>query len=154
MDTGQWLAVIMAAFCIAEVLQVFLLRQAVMQIKQRMDTLVPADKRIGSVLAESAIDFIRIVSENKNGEAEVLVNFTKVLAVEAFDGVKQKIPLLAGPSQMDESMEKLARKNPWVGLALGMAQTFGPIIAEKVQQQQAIQPQGVKKPGTGGRAYG
>ena len=153
MDFQTTITVIFAAFAIAEVLQVWLLRSAVVKIKERMDDLAPADKRMGTILAETAIDFMRMLNENKNGEAQVVGGFILGASLAAFDEVKGKIPMIGGGAQRDESLEKLAKRNPWVGIALGAVNTFGPVLQAKMNEKGGGNVPG-KPSGRGNVGYG
>ena len=136
----DYLALILFAFVLMEALQVFLLSQAVKQIKSKVYELVPDGITPGQVVADAVICFMKDVQTDPE-KGQIVAGFLQKSAIVAFEGVKQKIPMLGGAANgTDEAMEKLAKKNPYVGLALGLAQTFGPVLAQKVQEGKANAP--------------
>jgi len=150
MDFQTLITIIFALFAIAEVAQVWLLRSAVMQIKERMDSLVPDGKRAGTVLAETAIDFMKMISENKEGEAQVVGGFVRGCAQAAFDEVKGSIPVLGAASNMDENLERIAKRNPWAGLILSGMQVAGPLLQAQMQQKGGVNVPTAKTKGVAG----
>lgn len=146
------ITVVFALFAIFEGLQVFMMLRAVKAIQQRMDAVLPEDTKAGDILAAGVISLMARI-QNNPGDAQVVGGFIRGAAIAAWDEVSKKIPMLGGPQQTNAALEKLANKNPWVGVAMGLAQTFGPVLAEKMQEG-AQQGQTQRKGGTGGRQYG
>ena len=140
----DYLALILFAFVLMEALQVFLLSQAVKQIKSKVYELVPDGITPGQVVADAVICFMKDVQTDPE-KGQIVAGFLQKSAIVAFEGVKQKIPMLGGVTGgTDEAMEKLAKKNPYIGLALGLAQAFGPMVVQKAQEAKTNAPSSSK----------
>jgi len=150
--TTDDLAWLMIALVIFEGLQVFIMNLTLRNIKAKLELVVPDGKPAAVILSDTVFEFMRAINENKHGEAQAVGGFIRGAALAAFEEVKGKIPMLGGGAQMDESLEKLAKKNPWVGIALGAAQTFGPIIQAKMNEKPGVN--NAPRPGKGGVGYG
>lgn len=151
MEIGDTLPVIFGLFAIFEGLQVYMMLRAVKAIRDRMDAVLPENTKAGDIMAQGVISLMARIQQNPE-DAKVVGGFIRGAAIAAWDEVSAKIPMLAGPQQTSAALDKLANKNPWVGIAVGLAQTFGPMVAEKVQQ--GAQPGQTRPKGTGGRQYG
>lgn len=154
MELNDTLPIIFGLFAIFEGLQVYFMLRAVRGIQKRMDAVLPEDTKAGDIMAQGVISLMARIQANNgdNEDAKVVGGFVRTAALTAWDEVSSRIPGLGPATQTNEALEKLAHKNPWVGVAMGLAQTFGPMIAEKVQQ--GAQPGQTPRKGTGGRQYG
>ena len=142
--------VALAFLAVFEFMQVYAIR------KWLVDLIKPGE-RPAQMIAEAAVDFMKLIQENKNGEAEVLFGFVATSARVAWANIKKDIPMLGGGGGIDtnEMLERVAKKSPVGGLILAGLQVAAPIIQAKMAEAQANQGQASpKKPGTGGRAYG
>jgi len=153
-DFQLTITIIFAAFAVAEVLQVFMLRAAVIQIRDKVDNLLPEGITPGQIIAGAFNDYLKAVGENKNHEAEILYGFIQQSATVAWDGVKAKIPMLGGGGDIvsGDLMEKIAKKNPLAALAIQLLSTAAPAIQQKITESQAAAA--AKPQARGGRNIG
>lgn len=135
---------------VTQSIEIYVLYHAVKSIRMRMDAVLPEDTKAGDILAQGVISLMRRIQENPE-DAKVVGGFVRGCAIAAWDEVSTKIPGIGPATQTNEALEKLAAKNPWVGMGLGLMQTFGPMVAQQIQ---GAKPGESKRGGTGGRQYG
>ena len=152
MDFATIITIIFALFAIAEVLQVWLLRSAVVSIKTRMDEVLPADSRPGAIIAEAAFDFIDQINTDPQ-KAAIVGTFISNAGEVAFAKVKSQIPLLGG-GDSSALIEKIGKRNPLAALAIEALQVAAPMIQQKLQEQQKGGGNVPPKQSKGGIGYG
>lgn len=137
--------VALAFLAIFEFMQVYAIRKWLVN-------LIPQGAKPGDIMADGALALMERINTDPKA-ATIVGGFVRGAALAAWDEVKGHIPGLGGPVETSEALEKLAKKNPWFGLGLGIVQTLGPMVAQQMQPSAPGTPQ-ARKPGSGGRVYG
>lgn len=134
MDWTWLVAAAVAVVAVAEMIQVIILNYSVSKINKKLALIIPEGKSADQILSDTVYTFMaELQSEPK--KAEIIGGFIRGSAEAAYDQVAKKIPMLRGAEVANAQMEKLASKNPWVGLGLGVAQALAPMAKEAMENR-------------------
>lgn len=138
----EWLvAAAVAVVAVAELVQVLILNYSVAKINKKLELIIPEGESADKILSDTVYRFMADLQTDPK-KAEIVGGFIRGAAVAGYEEIAKKVPMLGGGQQANAAMEKLASKNPWVGLGLGIAQAIAPMAQDALANRSQAQKGG------------
>ena len=144
--TNNDLALLMAALVIFEALQVLIMNLTLRSIKAKMELIIPEGKSAEAILSDTVYKFMEDLQTDPK-KAQIVGGFIRGAAVAGFEEIRGKIPMLGGAQQIDENLERIAKKNPWAGLILTGIQIAAPQLQQMAANQSSQSSNSTKRGG-------
>jgi hypothetical protein len=123
----------------------YLIVKGLGMFQQRLDTILPKDATPGRIMADGIVALAARINDPKDDAGKIIGQLIYNSAEVAYTAVAAKIPALGGSEALGNDMAKIAKKNPYIGVALELGKIVLPMVQDQLTRQQGDN-------GGGGRA--